>query len=311
MARNAELFRTAEAALWASLGLDPMERWVQLPGGEGVRIQIVGDGPPILFIHGGSSSGANWAPLVAAIEGFRCVVVDRPGCGLSDPVAGGARLKDIIEVEHFADRFVADVLDGLRIDQAHLLSTSLGGYFAMRGAAAHPERVASIVELAWPMGAPIGHVPMSMRVAATPGLGAVLTKAPPTRFAVKLIMKQLGLGRALENGRVSDELINWFLALLRYTDTMANELRASPKIITPIGGINTGMVLSAQLLAQIAAPTLLIWGGEDPMGGEEVARRFAAMIDNATVEMLPLAGHAPWIDDPQRCASLVGEFLAT
>lgn len=296
--------------MWSSVGMAPAETWVRLRGGENVRIQVVGDGQPVVFLHGGSSSGANWAPLLAHLNGWKSFVVDRPGCGLSDPVAGGSKIKDISTVEAFADGLLADLLDGLELDTAHVISTSFGGYFAFRGAAAQPERVDRLVEIAWPMGAPIGKAPSSMRLAAIPGLGAMTIKIPPTRFAIKVILKQLGMRRALENGRITDEFIDWFLALLRHTDTMANELRANPKIVTPIAGINERMVLSAELTGRITSPVLFIWGAEDPLGGASVALRFAEQFDDARVEMLPLAGHAPWVDEPERCATLVSDFLA-
>ena len=44
------------------------------------------DGIPVLFIHGGPTSGGTWAPLVPRVKGFRCLVLDRPGTGLSDPL---------------------------------------------------------------------------------------------------------------------------------------------------------------------------------------------------------------------------------
>jgi pimeloyl-ACP methyl ester carboxylesterase len=80
VAKAPSIFRAAEAALWASYGLEPTEVWLWLKGGENVRVQIVGSGPPVLFLHGGSNSGANWAPLVAGMTDWKCLVVDRPGC---------------------------------------------------------------------------------------------------------------------------------------------------------------------------------------------------------------------------------------
>ena len=48
-----------------------------------VRVQEVGTGPPVVFVHGGSNGGASWARWSRRLDGFRCVVLDRPGCGLS------------------------------------------------------------------------------------------------------------------------------------------------------------------------------------------------------------------------------------
>jgi hypothetical protein len=98
-----------------------------------------------------------------------------------------------------------------------------------------------------------------MRLAAVPGLGVLMTRIPPTRRAVRIILKQLGLGPALANGKISDEFIEWFLAALGHTDTMINELRANPKVITPIGGVNDRMLLQPELLERVVAPEQFIW----------------------------------------------------
>jgi pimeloyl-ACP methyl ester carboxylesterase len=159
------------------------------------------------------------------------------------------------------------------------------------------------------MGAPMEKVPFSMRIAAVPGLGRLMARVPPTRGAVRMILRQIGLKAALENGRFTDEMLEWFLVMLRHTNTMRNEGRSSPRVITPIRGMNRRMLLPDSLLARLPMPVQLIWGGDDPNGGEEVARAFAARIPNAALEMLPDAGHAPWIDEPETTADLTRAFL--
>ena len=67
---------------------DPTERRARLDRtGLTVRIQKVGQGPAVVLVHGASNSGTSWAGLVARLGGFRCLLLDRPGCGLSDPLA--------------------------------------------------------------------------------------------------------------------------------------------------------------------------------------------------------------------------------
>ena len=81
-------YREAERRLWASVGVIPTEQRVRLERtGLTVRVQEVGQGPAVVLIHGASNSGASWAGLVARLDGFRCLLLDRPGCGLSDPQA--------------------------------------------------------------------------------------------------------------------------------------------------------------------------------------------------------------------------------
>ena len=56
-------------------------------------------------------------------------------------------------------------------------------------------------------------------------------------------------------------------------------------------------------------PVCFLWGEEDPFGGAEIARRFVEHLPNAELELLPGAGHAVWIDDPDRAAATVRRFL--
>jgi 2-hydroxy-6-oxonona-2,4-dienedioate hydrolase/4,5:9,10-diseco-3-hydroxy-5,9,17-trioxoandrosta-1(10),2-diene-4-oate hydrolase len=56
-------------------------------------------------------------------------------------------------------------------------------------------------------------------------------------------------------------------------------------------------------------PVLFLWGDEDPNGGTAVARSFVGRFPNAQLEIIPEAGHAPWIDDLGMCAERTREFL--
>ncbi len=282
---------------------------MRLRTGEMVRVQETGDGPPVLLIHGAANAGTSWMSLMAELPDFRCIALDRPGCGLSDPIVGGP-LRDIDAIESYADRLVSDTLDALDLPSAAVLATSYGGYFAVRGAAASPARVDSIVEYSWLMGAPMDKVAMSMRLSALPGMQAMTTRMPITRTMVKGLLRQIGLKRAIETGTFTDEMIDWFLSVQRDTDTMANDLRSSPKIISPVRGLNERMLHTDELLTRVTMPTLFLWGDEDPNGGELVAERFVARLPDARLEVIPKAGHAPWIDALDLCADRTRVFLA-
>ena len=304
-----ERFRLAERRLWESVGVEPSERRVRLGSGGMVRVQETGHGPPVLLVHGAANAGTSWMSLMAKLADFRCIALDRPGCGLSDPIVGGP-LRDIDAIEFYADRLLVDVLDALELPTAAVLATSYGGYFALRGAAAHPTRIDRIVEYSWLLGAPMDHVAMSMRLAAIPGMQAIIARMPVTRTMVKALLRQIGLDRAIEMGTFTDDMIDWFLALQRDTDTMVNDLRSSPKIVTPVRGLDQRILHTDELLAGVTMPTLFLWGDEDPNGGENVARQFVARLPDAQLEMIPRAGHAPWIDELDVCADRTRAFLS-
>jgi pimeloyl-ACP methyl ester carboxylesterase len=300
-------YHEVELRLWASIGLDPVERVVTLSRlGTKVRVLDVGEGPPVLFVHGVSASGANWAPLVAHLDGFRCLLLDRPGCGLSAPLDDD--LSDLDRFGAVADELVSDVLDGLDLPKAHVVATSLGGHLALRSAAAHPDRIDRMVEFGFVPGAPLTQLPMSMRMAALPGLGKLMTSIPPTRGTIRMILRRLGMGAALKDGRISPEMFDWFHALLRYTPTMRNDSDLPREFAQKAG---TGAeVLPASLLSTVRCPILFAWGETDPMGGADVANSLVSLVPGAELEIWPETGHAPWMEHPERAAALVADFLA-
>jgi 2-hydroxy-6-oxonona-2,4-dienedioate hydrolase len=305
---NEVRYRQAERLLWQSVGVAPTEQRVPL-GRTGItlRVQEVGQGPAVVLLHGTSNSGASWAPLVARLDGFRCVVLDRPGCGLSDPLA--IRFADLEGLGAFTDTLVVELLDAMGLDGAHLVATSFGGYLALRTAAAHPDRIGRMVEFGWTFGAPIAGVPLLMRLASIPMVGRLLTAVPPNERAVRAMLRRIGLRQALDAGRVPQEVVGCYLALLRHTDTMRNELRAGPRLIFPFRGLDKRVLLPAELLGRIHAPVYFLWGEEDPFGGADLARRFVKQLPNAELELLPAAGHAVWIDDPDHAAATTRGFL--
>lgn len=305
---NEDRHRGAEAALWSTFDLEPTEQFLSFEGGSRrVRVTEVGAGEPVVFIHGASASGACWAQLVPALSGYRCLLVDRPGCGLSDRIPNGFR--DVEALNRFADSFVASILDRLDIETAHVVGNSFGGFFAVRSAAATPERIERLALFGYTVGAPLDKMPFVMRVGVVPGIGPLMASIPPPRRAVVGMLKQIGLGEAMAAGRVSEEAIDWFHSLLRDTNTMRNEIRQNPPIMGPVKGLDPEFLLTDALLGDVRAPALLVWGTEDFYGGEAVARAMTAAMPDARLEMLPGAGHAPWMDDPERCGELLRTHL--
>jgi pimeloyl-ACP methyl ester carboxylesterase len=62
-------------------------------------------------------------------------------------------------------------------------------------------------------------------------------------------------------------------------------------------------------LRAISAPVLMIWGDEDPYGDPDIGRRAAEVIPDARLEVMP-GRHAPFLDDPARCAALIDDLLS-
>jgi pimeloyl-ACP methyl ester carboxylesterase len=297
-----------ERRFWRSVGLSPTEHRVHLEHSDvDVRVQELGEGPPILFLHGASNSGTSWADLVGRLDGFRCLMLDRPGCGLSGPLPSA--FESVDELARYSDTLVVEVLDAMGLESADVVATSYGGYAALRGAAAYPERIRRVVIFGWMMGAGNPAFPMFMRLANTP-LGRLLSKLPANERMVRSMFKRIGLRGALETGRVSQDLVDCYVSLLRDTDTMHNELEIGRWTMN-WQGLNEDIVLSREFLSQIETPIQFLWGEDDPFGSPEAARAFVRQIPNARLEIMPGAGHAVWLDDPDHAAHVTSRHFAS
>ena len=245
-------------------------RFVPRPSGRLVHVIAYGDGQPVVHLHGTNTSSLSHLMLLNLMAGNRSYLVDRPGCGLSDP--GSFRTGHLRE---FAVDFVGDVLDALGLHDAVLVGASGGGAWATWYALAHPERVRGLVMLGSVPTLPGGRAPLPLRMAATPVVGDLMVRAvKPGRRMLLQMMASVGEAKTIVH---HPDLIDSLVAGAR--DPVANqanlaELRA---LISP-RGFRASMRFSHEELRRLAVPTLMIWGDHDPVVPVAQARIVAAEI---------------------------------
>jgi len=299
-------YRQAEQRLWEGEGVTPVERFVRLPRhGVDVRIQELGEGPPVLFVHGGPAAGSTFAPLAARLSGFRTLILDRPGTGLSGPyVYHRQSLR-----EHY-ETLVADVLDALEVEQAHLVGSSSGSDYILLASARYPDRVLRTVHLGCPGFAPGIRIPFNQRLIALPGMWRLAVKAFPTSVrGMRSTMKMMGHGASVEADRIPQAWLEWSGALFRHTATLHHEVQCASLMLT-LRGYQPWLVPTKEEFAAVKSPTFIIWGADDAFGDESVGRHLAGLIPNANLESFPGAGHLPWLDDPDRAAAATQRHLS-
>ena len=97
-----------------------------------------GEGPAILFAHGGGGNAASWFAQVAHFRAsHRCIAFDHRGFGRSRWQA------ERFEPDLYADD-ARSVLDALGVERAHVSGLSLGSAVAQEMALRHPDRVATL-----------------------------------------------------------------------------------------------------------------------------------------------------------------------
>ncbi|GAA1984167.1 alpha/beta fold hydrolase [Terrabacter lapilli] len=257
-----------------------------------------GSGSTLLFIHGLLGSHDNWTHLVDRLDNtHRVVIPDLFGHGASAKPVGDYSLGS-----HAA--ILRDLIDHLGIAKVVLVGHSLGGGIAMQFCYLFPERVEALVLVA--SGGLGRTVSPLLRSATLPGAELVLPVIASSwvRERVETVGKAVrGLG-----WRPSTDVSAAWKGFTSLSDGESRRafLATTRGVIDPGGQTVSarGQLVSAERLR-----TLVIWGTRDRMIPVGHARRAHEVFPNAQVVLFEDAGHFPHLDQPDRFASALEEFL--
>jgi 2-hydroxy-6-oxonona-2,4-dienedioate hydrolase len=303
---RATRYRNAEAAMWRVHGATAVsERWFSVAS-TGTRIRVLehGDGPPVLFVHGGPNAGSAWAPVAARVGTLRSIVLDRPGCGLSEPLSRIDRAVDLWEAMVDVQATVIREVAG---GPADVVASSFGGACALQLARARPDLVRRLVL----EGAPVVEglrINSTLRVLAAGPIGRFIAGRRATRADLRRTFRQLGHAELVDAGWPVGPDLDWSLSLMNDTLTMANDVALIQRV-AGWRGFRSEWLFPVAGLAAVSAPTLWLWGGSDPFGTVELGEAWARLMPRATFEVIEGAGHLPWLDDPAWHAARIDALL--
>lgn len=271
----------------AKAGLVP-----QFESVDGVRLRYVraGTGPAVVLLHGFASSIFTWRDVLPELaRGHDVVAVDLPNSG------GSAIRPDLPPAAY--PRLVIGLMDRLGLGRASLVGNSLGGGIAVLVAAQHPEHVDRLVlidSVGYNLAAK--DRPWVLRAAGAPPLARLLEALPVRRAVVTLALRQVFFDDRLVT---ADRIDEYVAPLLR-----PGAVAAGQALLAGSGDMGFPGVV-----AQVRAPTLVIWGREDrwvPVGD---ADRFLADIPGARKAVIEGCGHLPQEERPAEVLKLLEDFL--
>ncbi len=296
LTHSVEVARTYEQALKES---SAEGGYIEIDGGHKIHVIEAGAGPPLVILHGTGAAAYTYLPLLEHLEGVRAIVPDLPGSGLSDPVDRGHK-----GYRDWAVEVMDQILDALGVDQISLAGASGGGVWAIWYALAYPERVQRLILLTGVPSLPGTRAPLPQRMMTTPIIGDIITRIPTNEKMVVDFMGMVGEKETIIN---YPKMIEALAA--SFNDPVASKAsRTELSALLNLLGWRTNMKIRTDDLAELAMPTLLIWGERDPLGGEDVARGVSEAIPNSMLELLP-AGHVPWLGHPVKVAQLISDFV--
>lgn len=274
------------------------EHRLELAGSRTRALELEGDGPPFVFVHGYADSADTWRLALAALARANraAIAIDLPGFG-------SASLLDRDEaVLPQLDRFV----DGLvrHVAREHgsnviLVGNSLGGCLVLRAAERDDLPIAAAVPVA-PAGLDMAR--WFAMVERDPLLRTVLMAPVPVpeallRAVVGQLYRTLAFARPLA---VAGEVVHAFTDHHRDRDTVARYLATARRMLPELR--------DPFQLERVCVPVLLIWGDRDRLVSHSGAERVTAAVPGATFELIEGCGHCPQIEATERFVEVLLGF---
>jgi pimeloyl-ACP methyl ester carboxylesterase len=253
--------------------------------GVSLAVEVWGDGPAILFIHGYQLDRTIWRDQIDGLDGYRRIAPDLRGMGQSDAPDLGYGMGI------YADDLAA-LLDALGVDDVVLCGLSMGGYVIFEFLRRWRDRVRAVI--------------LVDTQAEADG-----TEARRTRDVVAATARESGAGA------IADAMLPKLLApgTVEESPELAEHIRRM-MAATPIAGIVGALAAmrdrrdSTGLLPTLAGlPALVIVGEEDVITPPDGARRIAAAIPGARLVIVPGAGHLTPVERPSETTAAIRDFL--
>jgi 4,5:9,10-diseco-3-hydroxy-5,9,17-trioxoandrosta-1(10),2-diene-4-oate hydrolase len=239
-----------------------------------------GSGQPVVLLHGALAAGITWYPVIGPLAAhFGVIAPDIVGYGQSDKPPGRYD-------RAYYCAWLADFLDALGVEKAHLVGHSQGGAIGLQFALDHPARVDRLVlvdSAGLGNGVPLGVIlaMLCYNLFPSPATGLWLS-----RYAVR------------SPRSIDPALGEYMIQVTRASGGRRSLLRS-----------RTHTRFGARKLGQITQQTLIIWGRDDRFVPVAQAGAAAEAMPHAELHVIPEAGHVPFFDQPQAFNDALIRFL--
>jgi len=281
---------------WMDIDWREHQRWVDV-GGRPMNVIDLGEGPPIVFIHGLSGCWQNWLlqlPEFAAL-GHRVIALDLPGFGHSPmPLQR-------ISISGYA-RDVDECLAELGVDSATVVGNSMGGFIGAELAIAFPSCVERLVLVS-----AAGLSSQTMRNER--GLAFMRRTENLIAFYSGWLATRSNVVARRPRGR---KLVMAIVA--RHPDRLpaaltAEQIRGSgkPGFVDAVDALTDYPI--RHRLGEISCPCLIVWGTHDRLVPVHDAAEFERLTPGSRKIVFDDTGHVPMLERPARFNAALEEFL--
>jgi len=245
-----------------------------------IRYFCVGQGDPLIIVHGGGGSGSAWLQNAIELSNYYTVYIpDLPGFGRSKSISEDFDLLEYVS-------FLEDFSSSLGLKDFHLAGHSLGGGIALHYALMFPHKVRRLVL--------ISSLCLGKEIALWP---RILSNAKIYRFLKNIIVSLLCAIKSL-----------WSIFNKPFTfehPRFLLRMSVGQCVMTFKG--QTAVLLNC--LSKLLMPTLLIWGARDSIVPARHAYAAARLIPDCQVHIFEKCGHSAYRRKVPEFSKLLVRFL--
>ena len=261
----------------------------------GKKIQLLrgGHGEPLLYLHG-LAADIHSLPAYAGFTAFHdTLAASFSFCAPALPGYADSEGFDDLETIEDAVFFCLDVIDTLKLDTIYLVGTSLGGWVATEFATRYAHRLRKLVLIS-----PLGISTPQARIGNF--FYTVTPKAEGGQHEVRELLFQ-DPASELAMGAIPDQMPPDAYMLFYQAQVVAARLGWKPPYL-----YNPRL---KDRLFRVHTPTLIVWGSQDRLAPPALAEVFQHGLPRSEVASVPGAAHALILEQPQRVADIVTQFL--
>lgn len=257
------------------------------------HVQVMGEGEPIVFLHGFTGNIATWSNATETLRySYQCIFIDIIGHGETDSPDDSSRY----HIETVA-KDIIHILDVLAIPRTNIVGYSMGGRLALAISILFSTRIIRLV-----------------LESSSPGLRTVEERVARRKSDEKLAnrINQEGVQGFVDYW----EKIPLFSSQQALTKDIQQEIRQQRLNNNPVGLVNSlkGMGTGSQpsywdRLNELNLPTLLLCGVLDQKFCR-IAEEMSLSIQNAKVEKIVDTGHAIHVEQPYFFGKIINEFVS-
>jgi pimeloyl-ACP methyl ester carboxylesterase len=247
--------------------------------GRNVHYYTAGEGEPLVVIHGGAGDARSWWGNIQELsQKYHVYAPDLPGYGSSQPLDGDYYIP---ELSDFINKFTKF----LHLDKFSVIGHSMGGGIALEFVLKFPARVTKLI------------------LVSSLGLGREIALWLRI-ISLPTIVKILGslVGHAIKFAGWMLERANPFELVLPISPVFV-------RIGTSIANFHQQNLVLEKYLPRIKVPTMLIWGGRDPVVPVKTAYNAVKKMPNARLLVFKKSGHNVHREQLKNVTRLINEFL--